>query len=57
MIEVERNDLEKLVQMAEMYSVHLYIEGSEQLEEDALIKKIRFLLKKEKKDESNSNAR
>ena len=57
MIEVERDDLEKLVQMAEMYSVHLYIEGSEQLEEDALIKKIRFLLKKEKKDESNSNAR
>ena len=45
MIEIERKDLEKLLQMAEMYSVHLYIEGSDQLEEDALIKKIRLLLK------------
>ena len=51
MIEVERKDLEKLLKMAEMYSVHLYIEGSEQLEEDALIKKIRFLLKEDKKND------
>ena len=49
MIEIERNDLEKLIQMAEIYLVHLYIEGRDNSEENDLIKKIRFLLKEEKK--------
>ena len=51
MIEVERNDLEKLLQMAEIYLVHLYIEGIEKKEDD-LIKKIRFFLKEEEENEN-----
>jgi hypothetical protein len=51
MIEIERNDLEKLLQLAEFYLTHLYIQGIEISKEDELIKKMRFLLKEENKND------